>query len=283
MRKFSKLNESVKVNINEVNSILSELKGFTYNVYDYYYSMDSKSRIELIKDEKDLKEGSYYSNLIILESESSSSRVDITDWVELDFSMSGFNFYDTNIVNLYTTIFGLLEKFKQHSPKLCIKEGRFLILLIGEKVSESLMTLKEDLTKAYRKLNILLTDLNHVLRAKDNDIIQEITFWTQFNRLIIDFYDQSSPRYRINPDRSMSFISLIDLLESRTLSVLASLCTQLQNLEGYEWIKDQEKIPEYEEIREEINDLGFHIRFKNLSKSQGGWMNSSYQLIIYEI
>lgn len=82
MKKFSKLNESVKVNLDEVNSILSELEGFTYNVYDYYYSMDSKGRVELIKDEKDLKEGSYYSNLIILQSKLSNTRVDITDWSE---------------------------------------------------------------------------------------------------------------------------------------------------------------------------------------------------------
>ena len=273
MKKFSKLNESVKVNIDDVNSILSELEGYTYNVYDYYYSMDSKDRVELVKDEKDLKPGSYYSNLIILQSKLSSSRVDITDWGELDFTMSGFHFYDSGIINLYTTVFGLLEKFKQHSPKLCIKEDRFLILLTGEKVPDRLMTLKEDLTNAYRKLNILLTDLNKVLKAKDNAVIQEIIFWAQFNRLIIDFYDQSDSKYR--RDR--------DLLESKTLGVLASLCTQLQNVEGYEWIRDQEKIPEYEEIREEINDLGFHIRFKNLSKSKGGWMNSLYQLIIYEL
>lgn len=273
MKKFSKLNESVKVNLDEVNSILSELEGFTYNVYDYYYSMDIKDRVELVKDEKDLKPGSYYSNLIILQSKLSSSRVYITDWSELDFEMSGFHFYDSSIINLYTTIFGLLEKFKQHSPKFCIKEDRFLILLTGEKVPDSLMTLKEDLSNAYSKLNRLLTDLNSVLIDKDNDVIQKITFWVQFNRLIINFYDQSSYKYRRNQD----------LFESKTLGVLASLCTQLQNVEGYEWIRDQEKIPEYEEIREEINDLGFHIRFKDLSKSQGGWMNSSYQLIIYEL
>jgi hypothetical protein len=52
--------------------------------------------------------------------------------------------------------------------------------------------------------------------------------------------------------------------------------------DGYNWIDSQEKWNSYEEIRDEINDLGFFIKFKDNSKSQGGWRNSSYELILYE-
>jgi hypothetical protein len=57
---------------------------------------------------------------------------------------------------------------------------------------------------------------------------------------------------------------------------------QMPQFSGDGWIDSQEKWNSYEEIRDEINDLGFFIKFKDNSKNQGGWRNSSYELILYE-
>jgi hypothetical protein len=135
------------------------------------------------------------------------------------------------------------------------------------------MLLKEDLINAYRKLYKLLDDLNSSLIKSGEDVIERIVFFSQFNKLSIKFYD-SAKKYRegvsIYQQKSSD-----DLHQQKMLSVLASICTPMQNKEGFEWIKDQEKITEYEEIRDEINDLGFNIKFK-------GTNSFNYQLIIYE-
>jgi len=131
------------------------------------------------------------------------------------------------------------------------------------------MILKEDLINAYRKLYKLLDDLNSSLIKSGEDVIERIVFFNQFNKLSIKFYD-SAKKSRYGASRNLD-----DLHQQKMLSVLASICTSMQNKEGFEWIKDQEKITEYEEIRDEINDLGFNIKFK-------GTDSFNYELIIYE-
>lgn len=271
MRKFSQLNESVKIDFKKIDSILVDSE-LDYKIYDYYISGN-----ELFKDPKDLKENSFYCNLIHIKRKYEISDFRIEDWnKDLKFYSSEFQFI-SNIdmfKNFLLKFFEIIDMFKDNSPTFCIKDNTFLILLIGEKVPESELRLKEDLAKAYATLYNLLNDLNRNLKNKGEEVIQEITFWRQFNKLTIDFYDISTSKYRREPD----------LLEDKTLSVLASLCTQMPQFsgDGYNWISNQEKWKSYEEIRDEINDLGFFIKFKDNSRNQGGWKNSSYELVLYE-
>jgi hypothetical protein len=271
MRKFSQLNESTKIDFKKIDSILADSE-LDYKIYDYYISGN-----ELFKDPKNLMENSFYCNLIHIKRKYDVSSITIEDWNNvLKFNSSGFEFIVNidSFKNFLLKFFEVIGVFKDNSPKFCIKDNSFLILLIGEKVPESELKLKEDLTKAYELLYNLLEDINKNLKDKGEEVIQEVTFWRQFNRLVIDFYDVSTSKYRRNPE----------LLEDKTLSVLASLCTQMPQFsgDGYNWIDSQEKWNSYEEIRDEINDLGFFIKFKDNSKSQGGWRNSSYELILYE-
>ena len=96
MKKFSKLNESVNIDIDKVNLLLSKLEGFEYKIFDYYYHIN-KSLIKLYTDEKDLIEDSYYSTLIVIKNTEIPKNWSnsIEGWNDkLGFNSSGFDFCD---------------------------------------------------------------------------------------------------------------------------------------------------------------------------------------------
>ncbi len=143
-----------------------------------------------------------------------------------------------------------MEGLKEHSPKLCIKDEKFLILIVGDKVDDSELSLKNDIIKAYGKLYQLLDDSSTI---KNNKL--SVSFWRQYNKLSID----------------IDSLSLSDKNYDIFLSILASLCPNIDE----DWIRKAGKIKEIEDISEEIHDMGFNIKLV-FDKSD------SAQLIIYE-
>jgi len=250
MRKFSSLNESVHINTDKVESILSEYKDFSYKLYDYYCN----DNLNLYSDIKNIDDKSHNAKLILIkinESIKQSARIDNWDSIST-FDSSEFYFYRNNeeLKKYYLQIFDILENLKEYSPKLCLKNGYFLILLIGEKVSNRDIELKNDINNAYNKLYTMISD---VCRSNITGVKFTVSFFRQSNHLYLNFNKAATSKYE--------------------MSLLASLCKYMTG-DGYNWIKDVEKIKEFDDIAEEIHDMGFCIKFKE--------KYDNYTLTIYE-
>ena len=157
MRKFSQLSESTKIDFKKIDSILEDSE-LDYKIYDYYISGNN-----LFKDPKNLKENSFYCNLIHIKRKYDVSSITIEDWNNvLKFNSSDFEFIVNidSFKNFLLKFFEVIDMFKDNSPKFCIKDNSFLILLIGEKVPEFELKLKEDLIKAVQILKEAITVYN---------------------------------------------------------------------------------------------------------------------------
>ena len=256
MRKFSKINESIRIDSDKVDNLVKEIEGIEYKIHEYYYHHSKNSeRFDIFQDVKDLKDDdNYYAKLIFIKPKLSYTSGSIDNYYkDLKFQSSGFYFSDITSIPLVQKILGLMEGLKEHSPKLCIKDEKFLILIVGDKVDDSELSLKNDIIKAYGKLYQLLDDSSTI---KNNKKLS-VSFWRQYNELSI-VIDSKLTRQN---DKDYNIF----------LSILASLSPNIDE----DWIRKSEKIKEIEDISEEIHDMGFNIKLV-FDKSY------SVKLIIYE-
>lgn len=261
MKKFSKLNESVRLNQSKIDSLLSELKNVSYEIFDYYLltkkiqttkgSYDSKTFEE---DLSRIKPGAKNSKIILIRPEIGTESVNIDKWYEnFKINSSGFYFFNNlnDAKNQYNQIFELVEKLKEYSASLCIRDNIFIITLIGDEVSQGDLNVQKDLVVAYDKLYKLLTTYSN----KNEDKISDVTFWREYN------------------DLSMK----LDGDDEEICTVLASLCPHMsKKSDGYKWIIDQPKDDELQNIADSINEMGFLIEFVGLR-------DSNYKLKLVEM
>ncbi len=146
-------------------------------------------------------------------------------------------------------ISNLLQELKEYSPKLCLKDHKCIIYLIGDTVSEGDIKTKKDMIESY---NILYKQLE-----KRTDLFKSVSFFSEFNILSVRFKDDN-------------------MIEK----VLSSLCSQLSSKEGFTWMKDIEVDVELENTKDIINELGFNIEFSGQSSSRDGLI---YNFTIVEI
>jgi len=247
MKKFSKLNESVKIDQSKLESILSELEGVTYKVFDYF-SITSKrysttrgdyESLSFVEDISKIKAGSKNAKIILIEPKFEIDSVEIDGWNEnFKLNSSGFYFFKnpTESKKHYDQAFNLLEKLKEYSPALCVRDEVFLIYLIGDEVTKEDLEVQQDLEKAYDKLYQLLENLSKESKNK----IGDVTFWRQWKKLTVELKGN----------------------DERILTTLASLCPHMTNKSsGYSWISSQPKDEELENIADIINQMGFIIEF----------------------
>lgn len=157
----------------------------------------------------------------------------------------------------YDQIFNLLDKLKEYSPALCVRDQKFIIYLIGDEVTKADLGIQEDLKKAYDKLYNLLIRYSQEYKDK----ISDVTIWREYNNL--------SLKLKSNNETNMS--------------TLASLCPFMsQKYSGYSWISEQPKDEELENIADIIHEMGFIIEFIS-PKYSDETKNLVYKLKLVEI
>jgi hypothetical protein len=182
MRKFSKLNESVEIDIDKVESALSKLQDMKYKVFDYFYvpsqpaksAVSAPSHTRLVDDLKDIKPGSKNAKAILINPKLSYESLDISGWHDkMNFSSSGFYFNSVDDLKIiYSQIFQLVDELKEYSPKVCIKDERFIIYLIGDELTEFDLGVQKELEKAYEKLYQKLNSYSEGMKY-----IKNVDFW----------------------------------------------------------------------------------------------------------
>lgn len=253
MKKFSKINES-KIDLNELRIILSELDGeFEYKILDYYTKSDRRENY-LIKDIGGIEEGSKFSKVILIDPNFNLNRFDIDGWSEMGFNSSGFSFFkDVNETKIkYDKIFGILEKLSKYSPKLCVKDRKFIICLIGQELTQDDQNVKNEMLKLYKYLQRKLSEF-------------------------------------VGPKRIFKIVNLdnnytlkISIREGSTEEVLSSLCPHMALEKGYEWMKKIKINDDLEDIADVIHDKSFKIQFIP-PKYSFEIENNTYQLKIVEL
>lgn len=258
MKKFSSLNESVSIDKDKVVSLLSKIDNISYQIFDYYtlkrkYNSGAEY-IEFIDDFSNITENSKNAKIILINFKNKLDRVNIEEWdSKLKFNSSGFAFIDNIDIFLESMqqISSLLKQLKEYSPKLCLKDHKCIIYLIGDTVSEGDIKTKKDIIESYK---ILYEKLE-----KRTDLFKSVTFFSEFNNLSVKFKDDNERKIEL---------------------VLASLCSQLSSKEGFTWMKDIDVDVELENVKDTINELGFNIVFSSQSSSRDGL---TYNLTIVEI
>lgn len=268
MKKFSKLNESVKIDQSKLESILSELEGVTYKVFDYF-SITSKrysttrgdyESLSFVEDISKIKAGSKNAKIILIEPKFEIDSVEIDGWNEnFKLNSSGFYFFKnpTESKKHYDQAFNLLEKLKEYSPALCVRDEVFLIYLIGDEVTKEDLEVQQDLEKGYDRLYKLL--IKYTQQYKDR--IGEVTLWREYRILSI----------KLKGD------------DETQMTSLASLCPYMANKSsGYSWISQQPKDELLENIADSIHEMGFIIEFIS-PKYSDDIKNALYKLKLVEI
>jgi hypothetical protein len=255
MKKFSKLNESVRIDQSKLETILSELEGVKYKVFDYFFSNNS-----FIEDISRIKSGAKNAKIIIIRPKFEIESFEIEGWSEnFKLNSSGFYFFknSSEAKNHFDQAFSLLEKLKEYSPSLCIRDGRFIIYLVGDELSQGDLEVQQDLEKAYDKLYHLLDDF-----SKNNfKKIKNVTFWREWKKLTAELKGD----------------------DEKMLTTLASLCPHMVNKSsGYSWMSSQPKDEELENISDIINQMGFIIEFVG-PKYSDDVRNSKYTFKLVEI
>lgn len=247
MKKFSKLNESVRIDQSKLETILSELEDVKYKVFDYFSNTKKLTStkgeydsISFVEDISRVNPGSKNAKIILIIPKFEIDSVDIEKWSEnFKLSSSGFYFFKntTESKKHYDQVFNLLEKLKEYSPALCTRNQVFIIYLIGDELTESDLNVKEEISKAYDKLYHLLKDF-----SKDEKI-GNVVFRRDFNTLTAEIKGPN---------------------DEKILTTLASLCPHMVNKgPGYSWMRSQKKDEELENISDIISEMGFIIEFIN--------------------
>ena len=65
MKKFSKLNESVKIDHSKLEGILSELEGVTYKVFDYFSILTKYDNYSFVEDISRIKPDSKNAKIML--------------------------------------------------------------------------------------------------------------------------------------------------------------------------------------------------------------------------
>ena len=253
MKKFSKINES-KIDLNELKTILSELDGeFEYKILDYYTKSDRRENY-LIKDIGGIEEGSKFSKVILIDPNFNLNRFGIDGWSEMWFNSSGFSFFkDVNETKIkYDKIFAILEKLSKYSPKLCVKDRKFIICLIGQELTQDDQNVKNEMLKLYKYLQRKLSEF-------------------------------------VGPKRIFKIVNLdnnytlkVSIREGSTEEVLSSLCPHMALERGYEWMKKIKINDDLEDIADVLHDKSFKIQFIP-PKYSFEIENNTYQLKIVEL
>ena len=238
MRKFSKLTESVKISNDKIESALDKLENAEYKIFDYYYiSKYNKVRqydhIYLSDDFENILPGTKNAKVILINRDFDYTNVELQKWdSNLKFQSSGFYFLNdtTTIRKQFDQIFNLLEELKDYSPKVCIKDNRFVIYLIGDEISNLDLELLGSMASTYEKLYQKLEPLKHLFK-----------------------------NVYFNKERSK--VSVVGKNEDIMMSVLASLCTHLSKQKGYEWLTTYKKDDDLEDVRDIIREMGFNITY----------------------
>lgn len=235
MKKFSKLNESVKFDISKIEDSLKRT-GLEYKIFDYFYIPPTEKRnIKFIEDIKRIVPGANKAKIVLLNPEFDYNSIEIENYHEnLKFNSSGFYFLSNPQLakEQIDKVFSLLSELKEYKPQLEIKDHKFVIYFIGEEVTESDLNVKLEMEKAYDKLY-------HGLQGR-TDV--RATFWKEYLQLTIE----------------------IDNYEDDFGKIIGSLCTHLINKHsGYHWMKDEPRDEDLEDLRDIIREMGFYIEFKS--------------------
>jgi hypothetical protein len=253
MKKFSKINES-KIDLNELKTILSELDGeFEYKILDYYTKSGRRENY-LIQDIGGIEEGSKFSKVILIDPNFNLNRFDIDGWSEMGFNSSGFSFFKdlTETKSKYDKIFSILEKLSKYSPKLCVKDRKFIICLIGQELTQDDLNVKNEMLELYKYLQ----------------------------RKLSEFIGPKRIFKSVNLDNNYTL--KVSIREGFTEEVLVSLCPHMAIEKGYEWMKKIKINDDLEDIADVIHDKSFKIQFIS-PKYSYEIENLTYQLKIVEL
>lgn len=235
----------------EIMEVLSHVSdhGYSIKIYDYYYhhedESDSTSKSDqLFTNKASIKEGTKKSKLVRIVNRDNSDFFNIEGFDKIGFNSSGFHFnndfgkYREFFLELMDSVF----QFSDRNPKLCIRDtDNILILLEYDVVSTEDLGSKDKIRQLYPTLHSLL-------REEKSKYKYDIKYYPQETHLKI------TPRGDIN----------------QIYNIIASLCFQMKDTQGYHWMTQPEyiQIPEFVNFRENISKEGYEITFKS-ERSQG--------------
>ena len=266
MRKFSKLNEGIKIDEDKIDQHFKSL-GCEYKIYNYYLNPTGTpdySQANLMIDIREVDNRSLNSKLIIITPTEERLPFVIDDWKKLSFNSDSFYFNDFD-VNFYTKLIQIISNLKEYNPKICLKENLFLVLLEGDKVSSDELKIKIEMDHLYKKIN---DTLKEDFTANTQD--QKSSFYKPVEG--IDFYSNTNNLY-------VRFVST-----AAWEMALSSLCTQMASTPGYSWMEMDGKRsrnlnPDLIELRDYVNQHGFNITYKTSDYHK----KNTFQLILEEI
>lgn len=248
MRKFSQINEN-KINESELESILNELSLEYQILHDYYFNSDTKS---FFRDIQLLNEKSRYSKVIIISPKISKSSLNISDYDKDPMNFNSSGFYQFNNISdakeKYNKVFDVINKLTNYSPNLIFKDNKFIITLLGENVDPSDVTLKDDMIKAKKQL---FEDLKK-FRSELNKPYFSVAYWNDLNYLYFNLVNFGPATKNIYGDYNG--------YEKTWERVVKTLEIQESGKKGKEWMNEVEEIEGLNDVRDNINNLGFYIK-----------------------
>lgn len=162
MKKFSKLNESVRIDVDKIEQALSKLTNCEYEIFDYFvgqkpYAGSKSKYLSLVDSIEDIESGFRNAKLLKIRFDANSENGNIDGWYEkLKFNSSGFDFFkDTSGI---ISVLNLIKELNEYSPSLCLKDNYFLICLFGDELTEEDGKTRDNMKLAAQKLYDNLKD-----------------------------------------------------------------------------------------------------------------------------